>query len=145
MDEADAVTVRYGQGHGLVEFVGKLLGERAEQSRQPDGGQIGVAEFHQARRQDDAVAVEPEVAHACQGGGDPVDGGAGEAGGAYELAHGHHAVGLADDAQHGDAAHQRPHGFGGCRVVGRRRDGHRPSVRLRSGVLLTSLGVPCSR
>ncbi len=118
VDEADAVAVADREGHRLVEFVGERVGTPAEQRGKAECGEIGVAQFHQARREGDLAAVHPYVLHARQGRGDPVDRGPGKTGGALDGARAHRPALVGEPAQDRDPAHERGDGFGRCRRVG---------------------------
>lgn len=107
-DEADAVAVRHRHRHRLVEFVGDQLGERLERVGHAAARQIGVAEPHEPGRELDVPARRAEQAEAEEGAHDPVDGGAGQSGGVYEVAGTQPpAAGRGHRADHGEAAFQR--------------------------------------
>lgn len=113
VDEADAVPVADRQGHRLVQLVGEGVRVGVEEAGETDGGQIGVAQLHQAGGEDRVAAVQPYVAHAGQRRRDPVDRGARETGGPLQPARTQRSVRLGEPTQHGDPPHQGCDGFGG--------------------------------
>ncbi len=96
----------------------KGVGQGAQHARQAAGFQIGVAEFHQPGGEHGVAAFDAQIPGASEGAHHPVDRGAGQPGGPYEIAHGLPSVGRGQFAQYREASDQGPtHSFGVAAVA----------------------------